>query len=458
MKEVFNMRILVVGDGKVGHMLSEHLAREGHDVVIVDKSETVLKKTQDALDVMTLKGNGANAQTLIEAEVAKADVLIAATASDETNMLCSLMGKRLGAKFAIARVRDPDYNQSLSLLQKELDIDMAINPERATALEISRLIRFPFAMNIESFARGRVEMAEFRAQEGDPFVGVPISTLNKRGQSKVLYAAIERGEEVIIPKGETVIAAGDKVYVTGDLINITAYFRQLGRINVKIKNVMIMGGGRITYYLAKMLIPLGIALTIVEIDEKKAVALSEILPEANIICGDASDQDLLEQEGIDGMDAFVALSDRDEENLLAGLYASTKGVAKVVVKNNRITDRDVIQKLGLDSIVSPKAIVCDAILRYVRAHMGGIGSAVEKVYQLMGGKAEALEFIAGAGEPYVGVMLKDLTVRKNVLVACIVRGSKVIIPFGNDHIEAGDSVIIMVNESGVADLNEVVKK
>ncbi len=452
------MRILVVGDGKVGHMLSEHLALEGHDVVIVDKSESVLKKSQDTLDVMTLKGNGANAQTLIEAQVEKADVLLAATASDEINMLCALISKKLGAKYAIARIRDPEYHESLNLLQQELDIDMAVNPERATALEISRLLRFPFAMNIESFAKGRVEMVAFHVNEGDPIIGIPIKDLKKNHQAVVLYAAIERGEEVIIPDGDTIIHLDDTVHVAGDIVNITAYFRHLGRIHGKIKNITMMGGGRISYYLAKMLMPLGMNITIIEINEEKAVSLSESLPEASIICGDASDQDLLQQEGLDSTDAFIALSNRDEENLLTGLYAATRGVQKVVVKNNRITDKEVIHRLNLDSIVSPKAIVCDTILRYVRAHEGGIGTAVEKVYQLMGGKAEALEFIAMVDEPYIGVPLKDLKMKKGTLVVCIVRNGRITIPFGGDHIEAGDSVIIVVEGTGISDLNEVIER
>lgn len=451
------MRVLIVGDGKVGHMLTTHLAQEGHDVVVVDKSENVLQKSKDMLDVMTLKGNGANAQTLIEAEVEKADVLLAATASDEINMLCSLIGKRLGAKYAIARVRDPEYHESIALLRKELDIDMAVNPERTTALEISRLIRYPFAMNIESFAKGRVDMVGFRAQANDPFIGIPLSEVSKAVTHGVLFCAIERGEEVVIPNGGSVIQEGDTIYVASDLMTITAFFRALGRGNMKIRDVMLVGGGRISYYLAKMLLPLGLTVNIIEVDEKKAEALSELLPEANVILGDGSDPDLLEQESVEHMDAFVTLTNRDEENLLTGLYAATKGVGKVIVKNNRITSVDVISKLCLDSIVSPKAIVCDVILRYVRAHAGGLGTAVEKVYQLMDGKTEALEFIANEAGDYINRPLKSLKIRKNALVAIIVRNGKIITPFGDDHIESGDSVIVMVSDSGISDLSEVLR-
>ncbi len=454
------MRILVVGDGKVGHTIAEHLAREGHDVVIVDRSEEVLKHSEDTLDVLCVRGNGANASTLVEAGADKTDIIIAATAGDETNMLCCLMAKRLGAKYAIARIRDPEYNQSLTMLQRELGIDMAVNPERATALEISRLLRFPFASNIESFAKGRVEMVEFRAQETDAVVGVPLHQIahKLRGIPQVLYAAVERGGEVIIPNGNFVIEPGDRVYVTADMVSITNFFQFLGKKSLRIKNVMLLGGGRISYYLAKMIVPMGVHVSMTEINEQKALHLSEALPEVNVIYGDGTDQDLLEQEGLKQMDAFVALCDRDEENLMTGLFAVRQGVPKVVVKNNRVAYSDIISAMGLDSIVSPKAITCQNILRYVRARENATGTKVERLYKLVGGKAEAIEFIARAGDPYIGVPLKNLTMRPGTLVGVIVRKGHVVVPFGNDHIEGGDSVVIIACESGITDLNEVIRR
>ncbi len=454
------MRILVVGDGKLGHTLAEHLAKEGHDVVIVDRSDEVLQRSEDTLDVMCVKGNGANATTLMDAGADKADIIIAATAGDETNMLCCLIAKRLGAKYAIARIRDPDFNESLNILQRELDIDMAINPERATAQEISRLIRFPFANNIESFAKGRVEMVEFRAQEKDVVVGYPLKVLARKlqGLPQVLYAAVEREGRVLIPNGDFVIHAGDRVHVAADMVTITAYFRFLGKNSLRVKNVMLLGGGRISYYLARMIAPMGVHVHMIEINEQKANMLSESLPDVNVIHGDGTDQELLEQEGLKQMDAFVALCDRDEENLMAGLFAVAQGVPKVIVKNNRVAYADIINAMGLDSIISPKSITCANILRYVRARANGMGTKVEKLYRLMDGKAEALEFIARASDPYIGIPLRDLSVRPGTLVAVIVRHGKVIVPFGNDHIESGDSVVIIACQSGIGDLNEVIKR
>lgn len=454
------MRILVVGDGKVGHVLAEHLTREGHNVVIVDIDEEALQRSEDTLDVMCIRGNGANAKTLIDAGAQKADIIIAATASDETNMLCCLVAKRLGTQYAIARIRDPEYNESLNLLRHELDIDMAINPERATAQEISRLLRFPFANNIESFARGRVEMVEFRAQEHDAVVGRPLCEIAAKvhGIPQVLYAAVERDGSVIIPGGDFVIEPGDRVHVAADVVTITEYFRFLGKNSLRVKDVMILGGGRIGYYLAKMIAPMGVHVSLIEINEKKANRLSEALPDVNVIYGDGTDQELLEQEGLPQMDAFIALCDRDEENLMTGLFAARQGVPKVVVKNNRVAYADIISSMGLDSIVSPKSITCAHILRYVRARVNGGGTKIEKLYRLMDGKAEALEFVARPNDSYIGVPLRELHKRPNTLVAVIVRAGRVIVPFGNDHIEAGDNVVIIACESGIGDLNEVIRK
>ena len=454
------MRILVVGDGKVGHTLAEHLTAEGHDVVMIDRDEEVLQHCEDTLDVLCIRGNGANAKTLIEADVAQAEIVIAATASDETNMLCCLVAKRLGAKYTIARIRDPEYNESLTLLQRELGIDMTINPERATALEISRILRFPFASNIEPFAKGQVEMVEFRPQPKDVVVGYPLKELSMHhpGLPRVLYAAVERAGQVFIPNGDFILHPGDRVYVAGDIVTITDYFRFLGKNSLRIKNVMLLGGGRISYYLAKLLVPTGMHVTMIEINPQKALSLSEQLPHVNVLQGDGTDQELLDQEGLKDMDAFICLCDRDEENLMTGLFAVQQGVPKVIVKNNRVTYADILSGMGLESIVSPRSITCATILRYVRARVNGSGSSVERLYRLLNGKAEALEFIARAGDSYIGIPLKNLRMRRNTLVAVIVRSGKVIVPFGNDHLEDGDHVIIMACESGITDLNEVIRR
>ena len=452
------MRIIVIGAGKVGFTIAEHLIAEEHDVIIIDKNEEVVERCTGSLDALCIRGNGANAKILLEAGVDKANIVIASTENDESNMVACLISKRLGAHYTIARIRDPEFNESQTFLQNELGIDIAINPERATALEISRLLRYPFAGSIETFVKGLVEMVEFRALESDPFVGIAMKDLASRVPRlpRILYAMVERNNTVMIPGGDFMIQPGDKVFVSGDMLTITEYFRFLGRNKQKIRSVMLLGGGRISYYLSKLIVPMGIHVSLFEINPSKARALSELLPKIDVIVGDGTDQDLLEEQGLSQMDAFVALSNRDEENLMSSLHASRSGVPKVIAKNSRMAYRDVLNDLGLDSVISPQFITSSTILRYVRARENSKGTKIERLYRLVGGKAEAIEFVARKGDAYIGIPLKKLKTRTGTLVSLIVRQGKIIVPFGNDHIEEEDHVVIISVVSGISDLNEVL--
>ncbi len=452
------MRIIVIGAGKVGFTIAEYLIAEEHDVIIIDKDDEVIERCTGFLDALCLRGNGANAKILLEAGVDKANIVIASTENDETNMLACLISKRLGAQYTIARIRDPEFSESQMFLQNELGIDAAINPERATALEISRLLRYPFAGSIESFAKGLVEMVEFRAMEGDCFIGIAMKDLSTKAPRlpRILYAMVERNNTVMIPGGDFKILPGDKVFVSGDMLTITEYFRFLGRNKQKIRSVMLLGGGRISYYLSRIVVPMGIHVTLFEINPSKARALSEPLPKIDVIVGDGTDQELLEEQGLSQMDAFVALSNRDEENLMTGLHASRSGVPKVVAKNSRMAYREILNDLGLDSVISPQFITSSTILRYVRARENSKGTKIERLYRLVGGKAEALEFIARKGDSYIGIPLKKIKTRTGTLVSVIVRQGKIIVPFGNDHIEENDHVVIISVVSGISDLNEVL--
>ncbi len=450
------MQIIIIGGGKLGNTLAQHLIDEGHNVTMIDRNEAVLQKTMDTMDAMFIKGSGVSADTLKEADAAHADIVIAATMGDEVNMLSCLTAKRLGAQYAIARIRDPEYLPSLSFLQKELAIDYAINPERATAREISRMLRFPFAGSIETFARGRVEMVDFRASEGDPMVGIPMKEMYKKNRQmpQVLFCAVERGGEIIIPKGDFVISAGDRVHVVSDAGTITRFFDFLGKGMDTIRSVMIMGGSRISYYLAEMLLNMRIKVSIIEINPDKARRLSEMLPGATIIEGDGTDQELLESEGIADAQAFVTLANRDEENLMAGFYAAKRGVKKVIVKSSRDTYSSIMHDMGLDSIISTKSVACNDILRVVRSRSSRSFAAVERMYRLLDGKAEALEFIAQAGDNYIHVPLKDLHVIPDALIAVIVREGQVRVPFGNDTIEVGDYVVVISRRAGLSSLGQ----
>lgn len=447
------MNIIVVGDGKVGYTLAEYLSKDGHDVTIVDKNRQALLKASETLDVMCIMGNGANVRTLLEAGVEEADVVIAATTNDEMNMVCCLAAKQMGAQYTIARIRDPEYTESLTMLQDKLSIDQVINPERATAQEISRLFRFPFAINIESFAHGRVEMVEFRVEERDAIVGIPLSRLHSR-YPRVLFTAAQRGSEAFIPDGNFSIQSGDRIYVTGDREAVTRFFKQLGKDTQKVKSAILVGGGHISYYLAKIIAGMGVQLKLIELKEEKCRALSESLDDVTVICGDGTDRELLESENMRGFDSLVCLTDRDEENLITGLYGARSGVRKVIVKVNRLNTMDVIEEMGIDSVVSPKLTTANVILRSVRARSNSNGSMIEKAYTMLGGKVEAYEFTALEGAAYLNIPLHRLGIKKGVLVALLVRNRRCIIPFGSDHIEAGDTVILTARAGTVIELED----
>ena len=451
------MNIVIVGDGKVGYTLASYLAQENHDVTIVDQDAVALEKASETLDVMCVRGNGANVRTLLEAGADEADILIAVTTNDEMNMVCCLAAKQLGAKYTVARIRDPEYTESLTVLKDKLNIDLVTNPERATAMEISRLLRFPFAINVETFAHGRVEMVEFKVDEFDPIANMSLITLHQCYPG-VLCSAVLRGHEAIIPDGHHVIRVGDRMHVLGDIMSITNFFKQLGKDTKRVRSAMLLGGGHISYYFAKITAGMGMKLSLIEILPDKCRRLSEQLgDEVNVICGDAAEEELLEQENLTQFGALVCLLDRDEENMMTGLYAVRRGVGKVVVKVDRPNYVDVLSDMGLNSVVSPKLSTANTILRTVRALARSQDSAVvEKLYRIVEDKVEALEFTAKDGAPYLNIPLSRLRIRKGVLVAVLVRSRKIIIPFGDDHIEAGDTVILIARASSIGALEDAL--
>ena len=447
------MKIVIVGNGKVGFSLAEQLVREKYDVVIVDMREDTLRRAADALDIMSVKGNGISAATLIEAGVPEADLLVAATNSDEINMVCCLTAKHLGAKYTIARIRNPEYNTGLSDLKR----NMVINPENATAVEISRLLRFPPAANIETFCRGRVELIGFRLLEDDFLVNRPLHALSDQvKQLSLLFCAVERpGGEVVIPNGSFVPQAGDRLYIIGRPSSLDQFFRLLGRYSPKVKSVFIVGGGKISLYLLAVLEKMKMRVKLVEIQEERCRLISEKLPHTTVICGDGTDQELLESERLAAADAFVALTDRDEDNLILSLYAMQKGVQKVVTKSNRQNYAGIAQTIGLDSVISPKQITAAQILQVVRGMQNSQGSVMNTLYRIADGSAEAMEFTASANTRHLGVPLKDLHLRKGILIAVLARGGDIIIPEGSSSIQEGDSVILISRDLRILDLNDI---
>ena len=450
------MKIIITGSGKVGFTLAEQLVRESHDVTIVDLKEAALRRAADMLDIMAVQGNGVSANVLREAGADSADLVVATTNSDEVNMVCSLVAKNLGAKYTIARIRNPEYNSTLAELRKDLKIDMVINPERATALEISRLLRFPSAANIESFCRGRVELMGFRLQEGDFLVGSPLHTLSSGVKRlSLLFCAVEREGRVLIPNGSFVPQVGDKLYLVGQPDSLDKFFRLLGRYAPKIRRVFLVGGGKISSYLMSLLENTGIQVKVVERREDRCRALQLQHPKATVLCGDGTDQELLESERMTASDAFVALTDRDEDNLILSLYAMQKGVQKVVTKSNRQNYAGIAQTIGLDSVISPKLITAAQILQVVRGMQNSQGSVMNTLYRIADGSAEAMEFTASANTRHLGVPLKDLQLRKGILIAVLARGGDIIIPEGSSSIREGDSVILISRDLRILDLNDI---
>lgn len=450
------MNIIIAGAGKVGTTLADALVREGHSVTVIDTSEETLGRVSNQLDVMALKGNCASRGVLLEAGAQDADMLIAATSSDEINLLCCHCAYRMGTASTVARVRGEGYAADLETLRHDLGIDMLVNPELATALEISHLLRFPNAANVDTFAGGRVEIVSFHIQEDDFLTGRSLAALSSSIRDlPVLFCAVERGDEVFIPNGTFVLAKGDKVYLAGTLQGVHQFFKLLGRHSHKVRSAFIIGGGRIGFYLLNALERLGVSCKVVEKSEKRCRDLAERFPHSLIIHGDGTDPELLTEERMAASDAFIALTDRDEDNLIISLYAHQAGVGKVVAKSSRQNYTAIARSAGVESVVSPKITTANQILRLVRGIQNSKGTVMTALYRIAGGQAEAMEFLVSKSTRNLNIPLKDLRLRKGVLIAVIVRGQKAIIPEGSTCLQEGDSVIVVARNSGILDLNDI---
>lgn len=451
------MKIIIVGCGKVGLTLTEQLNNEGHDITVIDKDGGKLRSVTDNIDVMGVEGNGAIYQVQMEAGIKETDLLIATTNSDELNMLCCLIAKKAGNCHTIARVRNPEYANEIRYIREELNLSMAINPELAAANEISRLLKFPSVIKIDTFAKGRVELMKFIVPDHSVLHNMHVFEVPQRLGCNVLICAVERGHEVVIPDGNFQINLGDKISFIASPAQAMEFFHQVGIENNSIKTAMFVGGGKITYYLAKMLEETNIKIKIIEQDFRRCNELSELLPKAMIIHGDGSNQQLLLEEGIQQTEAFASLTGFDEENIMLSLYAASVSKTKLITKINRIAFEDVINQLNLGSIIYPKLITADSIIRYVRAMQNSMGSNVETLYKIVANKVEALEFRVGKDAPMVGIPLEELSLKNNLLIACINRGGKIITPRGKDFLQAGDTVIVVTTHSGLNDLKDILR-
>lgn len=450
------MKIIIVGCGKVGTTLAEQLNRENHDITLIDCNSEALQSLSDTTDVMSVNGNGAVYQVQMEAGIKEADLLIATTNSDELNMLCCLIAKKAGNCHTIARIRNPEYSAEISYIREELNLSLAINPELAAAREIARLLRFPNAIKIELFAKGRIELLKFLIPSDSILDRMKVMDVVSRLKSNVLICAVERGDDVVIPDGNFEMRGGDKISFIAPHADSTDFFRKAGIVNNTVNSAMFVGGGKLTVYLAKALADTKMKIKIIERDEERCRVLSEALPHAMIIHGDGSDQKLLLEEGIRQTEAFASLTGFDEENILLSLYAASQSKAKLITKVNKIAFENVINALNLGSVIYPKMLTADIILQYVRAMQNSMGSNVETLYKVVADKAEALEFRVRKDSPLLGIPLEKLRTRDNLLVACINRGGHIIMPRGKDSLEAGDTVIIVTTHTGLNDLKDIL--
>lgn len=451
------MQIIIVGCGNVGATLTEQLSKEGHNITVIDTDAQRAESVANRFDVMGVVGNGASFNVQNEAGIEEADLLIAVTTSDELNLLCCLIARKTGGCNTVARVRNPIYNREIGYIKEELGLSMVINPEYAAASEIARLLKFPSAIKVDTFAKGRVELLQCKIGEGSVLGGQPLTYISSGLHCDVLICSVERGEGVYIPSGNFELQEKDVITVVASSKKANEFFRKIGMATNRIKSCMIIGGGETTYYLAKQLLPMGISIKIIEQDKERCNELSDLLPQAMVIHGDGTERNLLYEEGLLQAHSFVSWTSLDEENIMLSLFAQSVSKAKTITKVHRIDYDEIIDKLDLGSVLYPKNITAEYILQYVRAMQNSIGSNVETLYRLIDGKVEALEFRVRERSELVGVPLKELQLKENVLIACISRRGIIITPGGQDTIEVGDTVAVVTTNQGFHDLRDILK-
>ncbi len=453
------MNIVVAGCGKVGTMIISSFVEEEHNVVAIEKEPSALNEVTNIYDVMGVCGDSTDCDVLTEARIQNCELFVAVTNSDELNMLSCFIARKMGAKHTIARIRKPEYNiKSLSFLREQLGISMAINPELLAAKEMFDILKLPSAVKIETFSGRRFEIVELLLKDNASICGESLMSIRSKMKAKFLVCVVQRGNEVYIPDGNFVLESGDKIGLTAAPTEIQKFLRAAGIDQKQARSIMLLGGSRIAFYLAKMLETTGTTVKIVERSEKKCDDLSENLPKAFIINGDGAQQEVLVEEGLNSLDAFVSLTGMDEENILISIFAASHNVPTVITKVNRSELAEMAAKLGLDRIISPKKIVSDSLVRYARALENSLGSNVESLYKIMDDKAEVLEFNVRSDFKQMDVPLKDIVFKPNILIGGIIRDRKALIPSGNDVIKENDKVIVVAANQRLNDLCDIIMK
>ncbi len=449
------MKIILIGLGSIGQTILKSLAGDEYEITLIDEDKELVEQLIEKYDVSGVVGNGACLDIQKEAGIREADLVIALTRNDELNIFACMVAKRQGVNHTVARVRNPDYRKQIEEMREDLGISMIVNPERETANEIFNLINLPSVSGIERFAKGKVLLVEVIAREGCTLIGESLISLGKKLKSKVLICAVQRGDEVVIPSGRFVIQSGDRIHFTAGVKNLDAFLAEARLVKSPLKKVMIVGGGRIGYYLADALSQKKYAVKLIEKNATKADELAEILPKVTVACGNGTQHELLVEEGVEAMDAFVALTDVDEENIIVSMFANKMRVKKVITQIEHDDLLGMLDELGIDNTVSTKQVVADRIISYARALSNSIGSNVQTLYQLVNGRVEALEFAVRKPSPLYGIPLKELQIKKNCLIACIIRNNEVMTPNGNSEIRVGDTVIVVTTQKNLDDLAEV---
>ncbi len=450
------MNIIIAGCGKVGANLTRMLTNEGHNITLIDTDNRVLQSIQEQFDIMYVHGNCAAMEHLMEAGVKDADLLIAATNADEVNLLCCTTAHGLNpALHTIARIRNPEYTEQIYSMRNVFGLSMVINPEKQAALEIERLLRYPGFLKRDSFAKGRTEIVELRVDPASKLCNVALFDMNNIVKCRVLVCAVIRGGNAIAPKGNFVLREGDRIFVTAPTENLTKLLKNLGIITRRVRNCILCGGGRVSFYLASLLQKHGITVQLVERDMKRCEELAELLPETSIIYGDSTDQTLLDSEGLAEADALVSLTGVDELNMIISLYGRSKNVPQVITKLSRMENRNIIDALNLGSVICPKELCCNNIARYVRA-MGNQSGAAVSVHAIADGQAEAVEFLVDEQTRFCDIPLKDIKLKDDVLLVSITRGSKTEIPSGFSTFRKGDVIVVVTSGRGsIRQLNDI---
>ena len=447
------MKIVIVGVGNVGRELVKQLSRENHDIVVVDTNVKLVEDVVNAYDVMGITGNGVSLDTMNETGIHNADLLVACTQYDEMNMLCCLVGKKLGAKETIARVKNREYSELFK--SRELGITMLVNPDYESALEISRLLRYPSAVKIEPFAEGKVDIIEYKITQDSPLYNIALKDLSTVIKNKILICAVERDGEVYIPRGNFILNDGDIIFVTASKLGMHQFFRDMGKAQTA-RKVMIIGGSRIASYLAQELAKVDVSVKIIEKSEEKCAFLTETLDKAKVVNGDGTDRDLLIEEGLLDCDALIVLTNQDEQNIIISMYASAMKV-KVITKIDNGSYYSLLENSGIDSVVATKATTANEIIKLARGLANSMDSAVNKLYRIVDGKAEVLEFKVTQAFKGIAIPFSVIKLKKNTIIAGIIRKGKLITPSGSDALEVGDLVLIVTLNSNYDELNDILE-